>query len=71
MQTRRTEKSERQLQKTAVCPGNTIIILYSTDSLFGRPNFYNSNDRLSLSDVKTTCKNYFFFFALPEIHEHK
>lgn len=68
MQTTRTEKSERRLQKTAILPGNTIIILDCTDSLFGQPNFYSSNDRLPLPDVKTTCK---IFCCSPEIREHK
>lgn len=54
------------MQKTAVLPGNTIITLYSTDSLFGQPNFYNSKDRLSLSDVKTTCKYFFFFLTFRD-----
>lgn len=51
---------QKELQKTAVLSGNTIITLYCSDGLSGQPKFYSSKDRLSLPDVKTICK-YFFF----------
>ena len=62
MQTK-VEKSKRKLQKIAVLPGNAIITLYYIDIVYlVNPSFINSKDRLSLPDVKTTCK--YFFLSL-------
>lgn len=38
MQTRGANKYERQKAEDSCSSGNTFIVLYSTDSLFGRPD---------------------------------
>lgn len=66
MQTKRDKKSERKLQKRAILSGNTIKVLYSTDTLFNQSDFYSPSDRLPLPDDKTTCKYFFFSSRDPQ-----
>lgn len=67
MQTRGANKYERQKAEDSCSSGNTIIVLYSTDSLFGRPDCIAPMiDYLCLMS-KLLAKT---FFSSPEIHEH-